>query len=255
MVPSSGSTTQRRGRWCPPRCHPPRRGSRRPAALGEQLADRPLGVEIGLADEIGGRALAAHAVARRPRRTRSSSSAPASRRPRRQPRAARRPRSRHARSRRASLTRTRAGELRPRALGLDLRGERQQRRLVAGSPDQLHRARQPVGVEAGGTDAAGWPVTFQTPCTAPWRAALSVHSAPRPWSWPMRGGGVAGAGVSSTSWSSIRRSACARLGLARERALEQRARDQAAEPRHRAVRRSSRSGCASAAASSWAPRR
>ena len=45
----------------------------------------------------------------------------------------------------------------PRPLGLELRGERQQRRLVVGSSDELDRERQAIVVESGGTEAAGFP--------------------------------------------------------------------------------------------------
>src|ERR1035437_2435130 len=65
MVPSSGSTTQlspllppSRPPSSPPAPPPPHEPVVRPA-LRQQLADRPLRREVRLADEIGGRALAA----------------------------------------------------------------------------------------------------------------------------------------------------------------------------------------------------
>ena len=60
IVPSSGSTIQRRPLL--PETLPallPHEPVLRPA-LAEQLADRALGRDVGFADEVGGRALAAH---------------------------------------------------------------------------------------------------------------------------------------------------------------------------------------------------
>ena len=54
-----------------------------------------------------------------------------------------------------------------------------------------------------GTEAAGCPVTFQTPLKGTIPAiAFSVQTAPLPSNCPTRGGGVAVAGAISTSWSS-----------------------------------------------------
>ena len=139
-MPSSGSTTQLRPLLArllaalllaeKPSSGPPRR---------EQLADRPLGGEVGLADEVRRRALAGDVGARRRGAARSAS---------------RPPPSRAASTARPSSScsdahEKPAGAVGPRALGLELGGERQQRGLVARAAHELHRPRQAVGREAG----------------------------------------------------------------------------------------------------------
>ena len=137
---------------------------------------------VGLADEVGRRALARDLALGAVARALSSSAAGHPRgldaaQQLEQLALARAPPSRRPRSRRVGRAR-----LRPRALGLELGGERQQRRLVVRAADELHAARQPVGAEAGrdrrGRLAGDVP---RRRCRAPSPAtALSVHSAPRP---------------------------------------------------------------------------
>ena len=50
--------------------------------------------------------------------------------------------------------------MRPRPRRLDLRGEREQRRLVVGLPTSWTASGRPVAENPAGTDAAGWPVEF-----------------------------------------------------------------------------------------------
>ena len=141
------------------------------ATLGEQLADRVLGGEIGLADEIGGRALGAHvplgAVARALGEQRAGHGRGLDR------------------DREQSVSPARAVRLRP---GATLRGRvglahensggrccahGRSRSICAasdrsvdssaGRPTICTARGSPSEPKPAGTDAAGWPVTFQTP--------------------------------------------------------------------------------------------
>ena len=155
---------------CPRRPRPPRRRSRRAGRrLGEQLADRLLGGQVGLADEVCGRALGADVMLGAGARALDEQRA-GQRPPRRPSQQLRRPVRPTARSHAASVASAFAHEnsggrcCGPRALGLDLA-----RRATAAWPRRRAVRRvctargSPSAPKPAGTDAAGWPVTFQTP--------------------------------------------------------------------------------------------
>ena len=140
-----------------------------------------LGGEVGLADEVG-RASSSCATSALGRRAEALEQHRARRRARP------RPRPRAARGGWASLTRRGRPAVGPRARGLELAAEREQR---APRRSGGRRAGRPAGGRRRrsrpGPTAAGCPIAFQTPCTAPCAAAaLTVQSAPRPCSAPMR---------------------------------------------------------------------
>ena len=150
-MPSSGSTIQRRPA---PSCVSPPSSPRIASsgrARGDDVADRPLGGEIGLGDEIGRRRLRAPSRARpRPRSARA-----AARRQRARP--ARRARAGRRVKRPAAARRPRAG--RPRAACAS-------EKSVASSPGRATSwtdSGRPSASKPAGTAAAGLPRWFQTP--------------------------------------------------------------------------------------------
>ena len=147
--------------------------------------------------------------------------------------------------------------VRPRALGLDLAGEREQRALVVWAADQLGGERQAGGGEArrdrrrrlaGRVPRRGEGIDDATS-----RAACAARSGPP--TPPARTGGRAVVGVSSTSWSS--KSCVDPLGLAGlvAQRLAQCGRGGSPGPggRTRASGAGGGAGRGTASASSWMP--
>ena len=107
-------------------------------AASSALADQLLGGDVGLGDEVGRAALRLDPQRRSGERRRAAGRPP------------------RGRSRSASSITQRAGTRSAHGrCGLDLRGEREQRRLVAGAADELDGEREAVAGEAGGHRRGG----------------------------------------------------------------------------------------------------
>ena len=146
IVPSSGSTTQR-SPVVPSLVAAllAQEAVARPR-LGQALADQPLGGVVGLGDEVGRARLRGHVHERAGERVAQLV-----------PRLARDRLGDLAQRRR--LTAPPAAARASRARGLELGGEREQRRLAVRRHDELGAdSGKPSAVAPPGTDAAGWPV-------------------------------------------------------------------------------------------------